>query len=387
MKALSHFSLNPDPYKAGIEIAEKVSTIEPEIIFVFPTIHYGGSPEMAEAIYDVVGKDDLILAGNTGDGFYEKNKVSNSGVSALAINSENKIKWLISSEKGMSSDPYGATKRCMDNLNKKCDFSLPVLYFLASDFKTDAKEIMRALSDSAKGPLIGGLAGDDNSFTNSFVYAGREVFTDSIVIVAMNGIFEYEIKTAHELQPTGSIGQVTETEGTTIIKIAGIPAMDFVEREIGKPINLVDQGIITFKVTEKEKSHGHQIRSVLLPENISTDTSVKLFSAVDAGNFVQVCLAPPEMMLKDIKEIGNSLKNLSFEPLAAIIVSCAGRKKALSDDVETEVINVTSNCPSIHGLAGYPSFGEFGSVKNITGYTKPLFHNMTFILLLLGETK
>ncbi|MBN2364205.1 FIST C-terminal domain-containing protein [candidate division WOR-3 bacterium] len=385
MKVFSHFSLNPDPYKAGLEIAEKIARIDPEIVFIFPTIHYEGSPETAEAMFDVIGKEDMVLVGNTGEGFYEKNKVSNSGVSALAVNSCGKIKWYPASADGMISDPFSATKSCIEKVNRNCNFSFPVLYFLASDFRADAKKITNALSETVRGPLIGGFAGDEYSFTSSFLYYGREVLTDSIVAVAINGDFEFDIKIAHELQPIGSIGRVTCAEGTRITEISGMPAMNFVEKQIGKPLNVVDQGIITFKVTETGQKHGHKIRSVMLPKDRKDDKSIILFSAIDEGDNVQVCLAPPEMMLKDIKDIGESMNNLSFKPSAALIVSCAGRKKVLADDIEIEVKTIASKCPSLKGLAGYPSFGEFGSVKNKTGYTKPLFHNMTFLILLLGD--
>ncbi|MBN1619339.1 FIST C-terminal domain-containing protein [candidate division WOR-3 bacterium] len=385
MKALSHFSLNPDPYKAGIQIAEKVAEIDPEIVFLFPTIHYGGSPETAEAFYDVIQKEELFIVGNTGEGFYEKKNIANAGVSALAINSEGNINWFLTSQKDAVKNPYEAAKLCIEQLNEKCDSSKPLLYYIASVFKSDAQKIVKALSESVNGPLIGGLAGDDNSFNNSFVYAGKEVFDNGIVALAINGAFRFDIKTAHELHPIGIKDTVTDTEGTKIIKIGGIPAMDFVERELGKPIDLVDQGVITFKVTGKDEHQGHQIRSLLLPEEGSTGRGVNLFSAVDEGSSVQVCLASPEMILKDISDIALSLKSLDFEPVAALVVSCAGRKKVLANDIISEVQKIVENCPSIKGLAGFPSFGEFGSVKNKKEYSKPLFHNMTFFLLLLGD--
>ncbi len=385
MKALSHFSLNPDPYKAGIQIAEKFAEIDPEIVFLFPTIHYGGSPETAEAFDDVIQNPNLLILGNTGEGFYEKQNIANAGISALAINSNRKINWFLTSQKDAVKDPYKAAKKCIEELNEKCDPSKPLLYYIASVFKSDAQKTVKALSESVKGPLIGGLAGDDNSFKSSFVYAGREVFDDGIVALAINGTFRFDIKTAHELHPVGIKDTVTHTDGTRILEIGAIPAMDFVERELGKPIDLVDQGIITFKVTEEDEHQGHQIRSLLLPDEGSVGREVNLFSAVNEGSSVQVCLASPENILKDISDIAQSLKSLDFEPTAALIVSCAGRKKVLANDIISEVQKITENCPSIEGLAGFPSFGEFGSVKNKKGYSKPLFHNMTFFLLLLGD--
>ncbi|MCD4654169.1 hypothetical protein K8T06_09550, partial [bacterium] len=66
MKTRSCYSINLDPYRAGIEIGEKIVDIRPEVIFLFSSIHYNGSPELAEAIYDVLGSNKTILIGNTG---------------------------------------------------------------------------------------------------------------------------------------------------------------------------------------------------------------------------------------------------------------------------------------------------------------------------------
>ena len=116
------------------------------------------------------------------------------------------------------------------------------------------------------------------------------------------------------------------------------------------------------------------------------ESGVKLLGGVNLGNHAQVCLAYPDKIKQDVKDIANSLDTLSFKPVAALIVSCAGRKRVLAGNIENEVLDIVQSCPSIEGLIGYPSFGEFGPVKKGDGYSHALFHNMTFILLLIGET-
>jgi hypothetical protein len=36
-------------------------------------------------------------------------------------------------------------------------------------------------------------------------------------------------------------------------------------------------------------------------------------------------------------------------------------------------------------LAGFPSFGEIAPLRRRGGYTRNLFHNMTYVLLLLEQ--
>ncbi|KQC15099.1 MAG: hypothetical protein APR63_12730 [Desulfuromonas sp. SDB] len=382
MKAKSHYSTITDPYRAGIELAEQIADIKPEALFIFPTIHYRGSPELVEAIYDVMENDELILIGLTGDGFYEQHKVANAGVSALGINSSNKIKWNIHYETGLDAKPFQTAKNCLSKLNREGN---PQLYFVVSDFRTDATKMVSALQKYSKAPLVGGLAGDDDSFQSCFVYANRNVLTNSLAILAMEGDFGYNINLAHKMQPIGNPGKITKSKLTTIQTIDNLPAMDYIEREMGKPIEVVDQGIITLKITNKPNDTAHRILSVLLPEKNINDLSIKLFGGVDNGDYAQVCLAPPDIIIKDVKNITSSIGSLSFNPVAALEISCAGRKKRLAGNIENEVTDILQSCPTLNGLAGFPSFGEIGSINLEKGYSPPMFHNMTFILLLLGD--
>jgi len=385
VKTVSCFSMNMDPYRAGIELAEKLVAIKPEVVFLFPTIHYNGSTEMVEAIYDVLGSDETILIGNTVDGFYERKKVAGVGVSALGLNSDGGVNWHLKYEKGIGESPFAATEKCINDLNAECGNSVPSLYFLASDFRTDSDEIVAALAKTATGPVVGGLAGDDYSFHKCFVYANREVLTDSIAVLSMDGTFSFDISVANSLQPEGNPGTITECSGTEVQSIDNIPAMDFIDRELGKPLEAVDQGTIVFKLIEDENPSEHKITALRLPDDRMKNNSIKLSAGIQQGRHIQVCLAPPEKILQDVRDIGSSLDNLSFSPVAAIIVSCAGRKKVLADDTGNEVKEVLQCCPSLKALVGFPSFGEFGPLKKHGGYSRPMAHNMTFILLLIGD--
>lgn len=281
IKTRSCFSTNMDPYRAGVEIGESLAGIHPEVIFLFPTIHYRGSPELVEAIYEVLEPEEPVLIGNTGDGFYERNKVANVGVSALGIHSGGSVKWHLASESGLGKAPFDATKRCISSVNEACKSTEPVLYFLAADFRTDASEVIKALQKNAAGPVIGGLAGDNNEFKRCFIYANHETLTDSIAVLALEGTIAYDIRIANQFQPIGRTGVVTENEGTTVKTIDGLPATSFIEKELGKPLETVDQGITTFKMMDGKDSDEFRIRSLLLPDDKMQDGSIRLFGGVE----------------------------------------------------------------------------------------------------------
>lgn len=384
MKAESCFSMNMDPYRAGIELGEGLVDIRPEVIFLFPTIHYNGSREMAEGIYDVLESDNAVLIGATGDGFYERSKVADVGVAALGIDSAGSVGWRVVHEPGAWSAPYETTRRCMARLNESCKSPGPMLYFLVSDFRTDAGEIAKALRQTAAGPVVGGLAGDDSSRKRCFLHANRETLTDSLAILAMDGAFAYDIRIANKLRPIGKPGKITEYDGRTVRTIDHLPATDFMERELGRPLDDVNRDHLTLKLMDMENRAERRIRSLLLPVDGWRDRGVELFGSVRPGDHAQVHLASPDSLIEDVRDVGGELGGLPFDPVAALMVSCLGRKNVLADDIENEAREILGGCPTLEALAGFPSYGEFGPARTGDGYTRHLFHNKSLVLLLIG---
>jgi hypothetical protein len=384
MDAKSCLSIILDPYKAGFEIGEQLKALQPEVIILFSSIHYHGSTELTEAIYETIDSEDLIIIGNTGDGVYEAGGVENIGVSALGINSHGTIRWNIHYKTGIGSNAYEVVKNCFLEL-REMTVSTPRFYFLASDFRADASMIVDAVSKYANAPAVGGLASDDYSMKQAFVYINKQVYTDTIAVLSAEGDFYFDISISHNMHEVGSVGEITDCEGTNVISIDNIPAMDFIERELGKPIETVDEGIITFKVTESETANQYQVRSLFLSEN-KFDKSVHLYGSVNAGMYAKTCLADPQKIITDVHGISKSINQLPFVPSASIIISCAGRKRVLQSKIAEEIRSVTSHNPGLKAIVGYPSLGEIGPIQNSGTYSTTYFHNMSFIILTIGDT-
>jgi len=382
MKSKSTFSQNMDPYRAGIEIAENLKGINPEIIFLFSSIHYAGSEEMTEAIYDVMDSDELLIIGCSGDGFYERNMVANIGASALAINSNGAIHWQLEMERGVGLTPYNTTIRCFKRLRKTCPESRVVVLF--SDFRTDASEVIRAVADSDI-PVLGGMAGDDFSMETCFIYNNRQIVTDSVVMLALSGDFPFEIFAAHNMKPEGKIGAITKCQATSIQTINKVPAMHFVEEAMGKPLEHLDRGTITVNVIHPDNPSIIRHRSLLLPRNPAQDTEIQLFGGIAEGEKVQLCLTNPEEIIAEVKSVADGLDQLPFQPLAAIIISCAGRKHLLGNKNKQEISELSKAKKIPEAISGFPSLGEISPIKTDKGYSEPLFHNMTYVVFAFGE--
>ncbi len=385
LQTRSCFSTQTDPYRAGVELGAALAATNPEVIFLFASIHYEGSTELVEALFDELGREDVVLIGTSGDGFYEKDCVADCGVSALGINSGGAITWRLDWEPGVGANPFESTLRCIQRLKKDCAGSTPALYYLATDYRTDTSEIISALRDEADAPVVGGSAADDYAFERCFVYANGNVLTDSVAILAVDGPLTFEIIVAHHFQPTGRVGTITQNDATAIHEVDGVPALDFIERQLGKPLYAVDEVVLTFKLTREPGDTKHLIRSLRFPDGPSGN-SVELFGGIEDCKHAQVCMVPPEQIVGEIQQVAQALHTLPFTPAAALAVSCAGRKWVLGDSIAREVADLVKGAPSLTALAGFPSYGEFGPVRGGDGYSNTSYHNMTFILIVLGDS-
>lgn len=376
-------SQHADPYRAGVDIAMALADMRPEVIFLFSSIDYGMNNELPEAIMAELNDCGPIVVGMTGDGIYTDNGVCDAGVSALAIRSDGKVHWHLARRKGVGSDPRRVAQECIDELFAACH-GKPRFLFLASDFRTDTSGIVQSLVRATGIPLIGGLAGDGYEFQQCRIYSGGEALEDSLVMLAADGNIACALRIGNSPLPVGNPAAISSADGTLVHSIDGISARDFMEREIGKPLDHVDKGILTMRTLHPDYTGEQKVRSMLLADD-DNGQSVRLFGGVSEGELIQLCTYPPYRMEEDLNHIAESLKELPFAPAAALVISCAGRKAILQERIAMEPGKLQGQVDKPLALAGIPAFGEFAPVIRGNGLSPTLFHNMTFIALLLGE--
>jgi hypothetical protein len=379
MRAGSVATRQLDPYRAGLELGEGLRALAPEVVFTFSSIHYDGSPELLEGLHDGVDCSPVVV-GATGDGFYEASLAAAIGASALGLNSGGRARWHAVSARGVTDDVEGALERCIASLVADAGGEEPVLGVLFADFRSDAAKLVEVLGRRLAAPVVGGLAGDEYRMERCHVYAGREALTDGLVLLGATGSLDFTIHVAGDLVPVGRPGVVSAAAGTCVQGIDGLGALGFIARQAGKPLSPADLGIGAFRVASSDDADQTCLRTIRRTD--PEDGSVTLFGAVQPGQSIQFCQASPEVIVRDVREISARLGVAAERPAAGLVISCAGRKHVLGDrDVDREVTAVREGFGRPFPLAGFPSFGEIAPRRTASGYTRTLFHNMTYILV------
>lgn len=381
MRAKSLHTLVSDPYRAGMTLGEGLAAMAPEVVFLFCSVHFSDFHELLAGFHDGFGPGEVTLIGNTGDGFYENACTADYGAAALGLSSDGALRWRLVSGHGVGADPEGVTRACLAQLTET---DTPSFAYLCADFRTDASLIEAAFDEDLGFPVCGGLAADDNRMQQCSQFANRQVLRDAVVMLAAYGPARFDISVGNALTPLGRPATIDDASGAQLRRIDGIAAMAFIERETGKPVLQTDRGVLALALADPEYPTRRRLRAIV-PDFGSSEENVGLYGGIRSGSTVQVCLADSAALLDEARRLAERAAALDFRPVAALIVSCIGRKVVLNSGVTEEVAALTRQFPDGLPLVGFPSFGEIGPLREEGGYSRNLFHNMSYVLLLIGN--
>ncbi|MDP3651688.1 MAG: FIST N-terminal domain-containing protein [Rhodoferax sp.] len=375
-----------DPYRAALFLGQSLSEIQPEVVFLFATVHYKDWTEFMEGLHDGLDNPAVRVIGASGDGVHELARTSEVGASALGMCSAGQVQWHVATGDQVGTDPEGAVRRAVAQLAVPLEGRKPAFYFLLSDFNTDASRIETVVRDEIDVPVIGGMAADDNDkMEHCRLFANRAMVQDCVVMLAVDGPLSFQVHIGNSIAAVGTPCAVDEAQGRLVSRIGGVDAASFIERETGKPFLRSDQGSVALTILNAGQSGEKKLRAIAY--NSQSDTGgLTLHGGIQNGDIVQVCLAKPEDLIAEVHTIATCAAASGFLPSAALIISCAGRKWLLGGEIAFEVGMVESAFGGTLPIAGFPSLGEIGPLYHQGAYTRNLFHNMTYVLLLLGKS-
>lgn len=371
---------SPDSYEAGICIAEKIKSVNPEIVFIFFSIHYSFN-EFFDAFYQVIDSKNIIVYGGTGDGVYSQEGVLNNGISAVGVNSNGKIKWMADIENDLYYDSYKKASSVVDKVLSKLDGVLKA-GILLSDFKNDGVAVAEAVGEKINAPYCGGLTGDDWQFEKGFVILNGKLYADAVSFLGLSGDFEFTANCASGWKPIGNPGVVQEVKDNIVKYIDGKTAYDFIEDEFGIPPAEAELGVIPLAVFDDTGKYFLRTSS-----NIDIASGfIKCFGSIPVNSEVKVCNATKEDVINGASEAVKCLNFNNFKPLFGIVISCGGRKWILQDEISKEINLIKEKFGVDFPFTGFASFGEFGAFWNCSsGFSKTYFHNVTFSIMVIGE--
>ncbi len=234
-------------------------------------------------------------------------------------------------------------------------------------------------------PITGGLAGDNASFTQTYLLNNDQI-TDRIVIAV--GIYgDDAIVTSGALggwKPYGPPRKVTRAIKNIVYELDNKPALPLYKMYIGHYANQLPASGLNFPFAIMSEDKSITVIRTLLSVD-EADNSMTFAGNVPDGSTVRFLKSSHDMLVNGASDAARQIlnKNINLNDKAiAICVSCVGRKLVMADQVSDEVYAVQRLLGVQTGITGFYSNGEICSGED-DGHS--LLHNQTMTIAYLSE--
>ncbi|MFI5128908.1 MAG: FIST signal transduction protein [Chitinophagales bacterium] len=234
--------------------------------------------------------------------------------------------------------------------------------------------------------LFGGMAGDDMSFTGTFVFTSGRSTGYGIAALIFNGdkIDMYGVALSG-WQPIGLSKTITKSKKNLLYEIDGKPALEMYLRFLGEDFTSVDDQSKFFdsvglyyplQIERKEREP-----MMCNPMGYNKDENALILeSDVEEGSHFRFSTPPDFSIIETVIEKAKEIRESEGKDADAVLVfSCASRLSALGPmaQQENDGLAETWKAP----MAGFYTYGEFGRAVN----GKHEFHSTTCSWVALKE--
>ena len=357
----------------------------PTLAIVFISIKQDG-----KAVCDLFQREGIQVIGATSSGEFVEGHESKEGIVAMLLDLDPSSFRIILREIG-----GGSLKEAAEDLLGQAQeaFAKPS-FILLSTFHNekgvtiDGESLIQHITEVA-GPevnLFGGMAGDDISFTGTFVFTDSRVTDYGIVALVLD---EEKVRlrgvALSGWKPIGISRTITKAEGNMVYTIDDKPALETYLRVLG-----IDPASIQNRINffSSEAIHypiqiAREGRQPLMCNPIGYDEekgAIIFESEIPQGIDFHFSTPPDFDIVETVLEKAEELKEKTGSGAEALLIfSCAGRLSALGPmaQQENDGLHEIWEVP----MAGFYTYGEFGKAVN----GKHEFHSTTNSWVVLTE--
>ena len=378
MKAKSIKGKSPEEIKSALQ-QSMADGFTPTLAIVFLSL--GKDIEAVSGILDDKG---ITIYGATTHGEFIDEEVGKESIAILLLDI-NRDYFTVMLEEFPEKNYREVTQSMAKKAMEK--FATPAFLIAASNLETDAELLLFGFEDiiGKQVNVYGGMAGDNFTFADQFVFTNGKSSKRGIVVVVLD---EEKIKIKGVAtcgwKAMGTEKTVTKSEGNRLYTIDDIPVLELTKKysgieNVSKENNTLTMEIATNFPLQLQREKGAPVMRPGLLINWE-DGSFICSGSVPQGGKVRFSLPPDLDVIDKVIEGVEKLKATEMpEADAVIMYSCAGRLMSMGPLMSTEIEGVKKvwNVP----MAGFFSNGELARATE--GNLE--MHNLTTCCVALKE--
>lgn len=279
----------------------------------------------------------------------------------------------------LTTAAFEATSTALGALGDGMPYRLVLLF---ADTRSGDQAKVVAGAYRVAGPLVP-LAGGGAGGREPAQFAGGRELRDSVVAVALGSERPIGVGMADGCSPVGVPSIVTRAEGRALLELDGRPA-ELVYREklaaFGSPASSreFERFAVLHPLAQPELSGARRLRHVL---GHGPEGGLYCATEVPANAAVEFTRQDPEHVVRSSWDaVSSALAPLGGEPArAALVFDCAGRMRALHDDLANEFAAIHSSFGRAPAFAGGYTHGEIARPRGAKGD-----HNHALVVVAIG---
>lgn len=357
----------------------------PTLAFVFISIKLD-----REAICTMLDEMDIDILGATSSGEFTDGHQSEGAIVVLLLDLPREDYSIFFETIGDGSAELTASRLGEVATHK---FNNPAIIFCSTFFSAegvalDGETLMRNIENvmGSQVNIFGGMAGDDLSFSGTYVFTNNQSTDHGLVAVMLDADkITMQGMAISGWKPMGISRTITKSEGNLIYTIDDKPALETYMRFLGGDIAAADDNFNFFDSVgvhypfqiEREN------REPMMCNPIGYDREKEALiteSTVAQGTKFRFSTPPDFDIIETVVGKARELKSdTNAKAEALLIFSCVGRLSALGPmaQQENEGIQEVWKAP----MVGFYTYGEFGRAVN----GKHEFHSTTCCWVALSE--
>lgn len=361
---------------------EKVSS--PEFLIVFSSVKHN-QEEMLSGVREVSGDVPLIGCSTAGE---ITNEGSTEGSVAVMALQSDAVDFFIGQGGDLKSGVREAGAELARNI-KNAVSEPNCLLMLTDVLNGNGAEVVRGVQDvmGENALIIGGAAGDDFLFKQTFAYCNEKIFSSSVVGVGMSGSYGIGVGVRHGWMPIGAPMKVTKSEGAVLRELDGRPAVSIYEDYFGKKAEeLREEPLAQMAITYPLGMSIEGSDELLVRDPITVDDqgAITCAAEIPEGSEVRLMIGSKEEAIAAAKEAAQqALSQLNGKlPKAILVFNCIARRKLFGRYANEEIAAVKDVLGNDVPMLGFYTYGEIAPVSRDSSSR---FHNETAVIIAIGD--
>lgn len=391
------YSNNPDAYHAGFEAAAKAiqnaGISEPHLVILFSSVAFD-QEQVVKGARDGSGHAPLVGCSTAGE-------ITNAGphtktVAAMAIQAEG-VQFTPAKGAPVSDGAREAGAALARELKSAAPDMRAMMIF--PDVLTgNGADVVRGIQDELGEhfPIMGGAAGDDFEFKQTYEYLGDEVHSGAVVGAGLSGNFVIGAGVRHGWMPIGVPMKVTRSNGATVYTIDDKPAISIYEDYFGESAGEMRREplaklAITYplglKVPELDE---YLIRD---PVTVGEDGSITCAAEIPEGSEVRLMIGSRERAVEAAQQAARKFmadfEAAGTKPDLVLVFNCIAREKLFGQKAHDEIHAVQEIIGPNVPMLGFYTYGEQAPIGGETRDTEKIrtrFYNETLVLFGIGHS-